>query len=97
MGETEDTSFTVLFEAEGGPEGIPGTAIGDIRIYAAEGCIHVNLGGQTVERYSVYDLMGRCVARGGRTEVSTVRTEPLPAGVYLVRVGSMSAQRVVVR
>ena len=81
---TSDMSFTAYFEAVQGIEDVSGEKE-DVRVYVANGRIHVTHDGQAVDGFRVYDMMGR-----------SVRNKALPAGVYLVKVGDYPARKVVV-
>lgn len=78
---TEDMNFTATFEANG-TQDIDDIDANGIRIYSADGRIVVE---GTTEEVRVYDVMGR-----------SVRKESLPAGVYMVKVGTRTAKKVVV-
>lgn len=84
---THDASFVAYFE--------PNVGIGEIEddgvnVYVNGGRIIVkNVNGMVVR---VYDMMGRLVATASGETVSV----PMPVGVYLVKVGTLPARKVVV-
>lgn len=84
---THDASFVAYFE--------PNVGIGEIEddgvnVYVNGGRIIVkNVNGMVVR---VYDMMGRLVATASGETVSF----PMPVGVYLVKVGTLPARKVVV-
>lgn len=83
---TDDLSLTAFFSSVG----IPGIDVANMNIHAADGRIIVRgADGMTI---SVYDMMGREVIPATTTHVTPV----LPNGVYLVKVGTLPAQKVVV-
>ena len=87
---TSDMDFTAFFEAE--------TGIGDvtsvnIKIYAYNGCIYVNLDGQPFNEFSIYDMTGRCVVRMTNSDKSPA----LPNGIYLVKVGNIAKKVAIVK
>lgn len=86
---TSDMSFTATFEAMGSTEGIDEADGQTVVVYAAEGSIHIDAA-QPAEA-SIYDMMGHRLAT-----VTTGTSTPLPAGVYLVKVGTQPARKVVV-
>ena len=86
---TSDMSFTATFEAMGSTEGIDEADGQTVVVYAAEGSIHIDAA-QPAEA-SIYDMMGHRLAT-----VTTGTSTPLPAGVYLVKVGTQPAHKVVV-
>lgn len=88
---TEDISFTAYFESDG-TEGISDVTVNNIKVYAENGRIHVVIDGNTVDEFNVYDIMGRNIARVPISDESPV----LPNGVYLVKVGILPSQKVVV-
>ncbi|MCR4658889.1 MAG: leucine-rich repeat protein [Bacteroidales bacterium] len=79
---TEDVELTAVFLAEG-EVGIENINANDFNVYSYEGRIVVEGAGE--ERVSVFDMVGR-----------EVRNEALPAGVYLVKVGTLPARKVAV-
>ena len=62
-----------------------------IRIYAVNG--HIVAEGVEDEQVAVYDMTGRIVRCCG---VGSVDNDDLPAGVYMVRIGTHPARKVVV-
>lgn len=82
----QDTAIQAIF-AVGSTESIeePGKTNHPIHIAVTEGHIKVSLDGRPVDEFRIYDLIGR--------EVS--KTQPA-AGVYLVKVGSLPAQKVII-
>ena len=84
---THDASFVAFFE--------PNVGIGEIEddgvnVYVNGGRIIVeNVNGMVVR---VYDMMGRLVATASGETVSV----PMPVGVYMVKVGTLPARKVVV-
>lgn len=88
---TSDTTVTALFEADS-TEGINNVTTSDIKVYTVNGCIHVTNDGQVPNGFSVYDIMGRVIAQVSNSNNSPV----LPTGIYIVKVGLLPAQKVVV-
>ena len=86
---TRDMSFTATFVST---QGIEDAASANLNIYAKSGRICVSLDGQTTDEFSVYDVMGRRAAHVIASDKSPV----LPAGVYIVKVGTLPARKVVV-
>ena len=80
---TSDTTFTAYFEADGGTEGIGGIEAVNAKVYAEHGRIVVE--GVEGETVSVFDVAGR-----------QVKNSDLHAGVYMVKIGSALARKVVV-
>ena len=80
---TSDTTFTAYFEADGGTEGIGGIEAVNAKVYAEHGRIVVE--GVEGETVSVFDVAGR-----------QVKNSDLHAGVYMVKIGSAPARKVVV-
>ncbi len=80
---TSDTTFTAYFEADGGTEGIDGIEAVNAKVYAEHGRIVVE--GVEGETVSVFDVAGR-----------QVKNSDLPASVYMVKIGSAPARKVVV-
>ena len=80
---TSDTTITAYFVSNGGTEGIGEVGVNDIRISVSGGRVCVE--GITTEEVRVYDITGRMV-----------QNHSLPSGVYIVRVGTLPAQKVVV-
>ena len=90
---TRDTTLVAYFAiVGGGTDGISNIKNNDISIYTAEGRICVTLDGQTTDEFSVYDVMGRRTAHVIASDKSPV----LPNGVYIVKVGTLPARKVVV-
>lgn len=90
---SSNTVITAYFVSEGGSEGVevPWTEDVPACITVIDGRIHVNMGGIPVDGFHVYDMMGREVFYSTYSNV----TSALPGGVYLVKVGSLPARRVV--
>ena len=86
---TGDMAFTATFVST---EGIDDVASANLNIFATNGRICVTLDGQTTDEFSVYDVMGRRAAHVIASDKSPV----LPAGVYMVKVGTLPARKVVV-
>lgn len=80
---TSDTTFTAYFEADGGTEGIGGIEAVNAKVYAEHGRIVVE--GVEGETVSVFDVAGL-----------QVKNSDLHAGVYMVKIGSALARKVVV-
>jgi hypothetical protein len=90
---TSDTTLVAYFAiVGGGTDGISNIKNNDISVYTADGRICVTLDGQTTDEFSVYDVMGRRAAHVIASDKSPV----LPAGVYIVKVGTLPARKVVV-
>ena len=83
---TSDLSFTAYFESIEGIDEADGQAV---VIYAADGSIHIDAT-QPAEA-AIYDMMGRHLAT-----VATGTRTPMPTGVYMVKVGTLPAKKVVV-
>ncbi len=83
---TSDMSFTAYFESIEGIDEADGQAV---VIYAADGSIHIDAT-QPAEA-AIYDMMGRHLAT-----VATGTRTPMPTGVYMVKVGTLPAKKVVV-
>ncbi|MCR4659084.1 MAG: DUF6383 domain-containing protein [Bacteroidales bacterium] len=87
---TSDTTLIAYFEADGSHEGID-------YVEDYDGSVSVE-GGRIVVRGAngmdvlVFDVMGRCVARVGTDS----QTEPLPNGIYLVKISNHPARKVAV-
>lgn len=80
---TTDTAITAFFVIEGGSEGIDDINNDDIKIYSVDGNIVVeNADNESVR---VFDITGRSVG-----------TQALPAGIYMVKVGTRPTRKVVV-
>lgn len=80
---TSDTTIIAYFVSNGGTEGIGDVEGEDIQIIVSNGCIVVE--GVEPKDIQVYDITGR-----------TVQNRALPSGVYIVKVGTLPAQKVVV-
>lgn len=80
---TSDTTITAYYVSSSGTEGIGEIDEDDIRISVSGGCIFVE--GITNEELRVYDITGRMV-----------QNRSLPSGVYIVKIGTLPAQKVVV-
>ena len=79
---TNDTTIIAYFVSDG-TQGIGEVGTGDIRISVFNGRVCVE--GITNEEVRVYDITGRMV-----------QNRSLPSGVYIVKVGDLPAQKVVV-
>ena len=86
---TSNATYIATFEENGGTEGIDEADGQSVTIYASEGRIHVYAAQPT--EAAIYDMIGRHVAT-----VATGASTPMPAGVYLVKVGTLPARKVVV-
>ena len=85
----QDTSLTAIFEET---QGINDVDVDDIVIQVSDGHIIV-LGAEGIDM-SIYDMMGRRIAYSNAAEEHDI---PMPtAGVYLVKVGTLPARKVVV-
>lgn len=80
---TSDTTVIAYFVSDGGTEGIGEVGVNDIRISVSGGRVCVE--GIATEEVRVYDITGRMV-----------QNHSLPSGVYIVKVGTLPAQKVVV-
>ena len=81
---TSDTTITAYFVSNGGgTDGIGEVGTDDIRISVSDG--HICVEGIENEEVRVYDITGRIV-----------QNRTLPSGVYIVKVGTLPAQKVVV-
>lgn len=80
---TSDTTFTAYFEADGGTHGIDGVEDINAKVYVVHG--HIVVEGVNGDTVSVFDIVGR-----------QVKNSNLSAGVYLVKIGSAPARKVVV-
>ena len=89
---TADATYTAYFEST--TQGIEEVDGGEVRIYAADGRIHVIYADEpsALPEIRVYDLMGREVFHATHAD----ETSALPGGVYLVKVGTLPARKVVV-
>ncbi len=88
---TADMSFTAYFESDG-TQGIDDVGVMGYRLCVVDGRIHVTSDGQPVDEFRVYDVVGREVYRANHAS----ETPALPGGVYLVKVGTLPARKVVV-
>lgn len=80
---TEDLNLVAYFATDGGgTDGIDDIDAAGIRIYIEAGRIVVE---GTTDEVNVYDMTGR-----------NIRNDNLPAGVYMVKVGTLPARKVVV-
>ena len=79
-----------LMEEDCNPDGIDDTEIGDVMVYAANGMIYISSTLPT--ETTIFDITGHQVA----TFTAEAASIPLPAGVYLVKVGAYPARKVVV-
>ena len=79
-----------LMEEDCNPDGIDDTKIGDVMVYAANGMIYISTALPT--ETTIFDITGHQVA----TFTAEAASIPLPAGVYLVKIGAYPARRVVV-
>ena len=85
----QDISLTAIFEET---QGINDVDVDDIVIQVSDGHIIV-LGAEGIDM-SIYDMMGRRIAYSNAAEEHDI---PMPtAGVYLVKVGTLPARKVVV-
>jgi len=80
---TADITYTAYFEANGGSDGIDDVDGNNIHIYTEGGNIIVD--GAEGEKVQVFDMVGRPVG-----------TQSLLTGIYMVKVGTLPARRVVV-
>ena len=79
-----------LMEEDCNPDGIDDTEIGDVMVYAANGMIYISSTLPT--ETTIFDITGHQVA-AFTAEAASI---PLPAGVYLVKIGAYPARKVVV-
>ncbi len=79
-----------LMEEDCNPDGIDDTEIGDVMVYAANGMIYISSTLPT--ETTIFDITGHQVA----TFTAEAASIPLPAGVYLVKIGAYPARKVVV-
>ena len=79
-----------LMEEDCNPDGIDDTEIGDVMVYAANGMIYISSTLPT--ETTIFDITGHQVA----TFTAEAASIPLPAGVYLVKIGNYPARKVVV-
>ena len=86
---TGNATYIATFEVDGGTEGIDDATGQIVTVYASEGRIHVYAAQPT--EAAIYDMIGRRVAT-----LATGTSTPMPAGVYLVKVGTLPARKVVV-
>ena len=86
---TSDTAIVVLFEwVADSTQSIYDILSSDIKVYSLDGRIVVE--GADGEEVRIYDMMGREMIN------SEVQNSRYPTGIYLVRVGSRPARKVVV-
>ena len=86
---TSDTSIVAFFEwVADSTQSISDILSSDIKVYALDGRIVVE--GADGEEVRIYDMMGREMIN------SEVRNSRYPTGIYLVRVGTRPARKVVV-
>ena len=85
---TENITYTAYFEST--TQGINTSDVSDITVYASEGRIIVR-GAEGMEM-RVFDVIGREVINHTRSG----ETPLLPSGVYIVKVGTLPARKVVV-
>ena len=79
-----------LMEEDCNPDGIDDAEIGDVMVYAANGMIYISSTLPT--ETTIFDITGHQVA----TFTAEAASIPLPAGVYLVKIGAYPARKVVV-
>ena len=87
---TADTALAALFEADS-TQGIGNVEKMTFSAVAIDGRIHVRLDNEQDE-FRVYDISGRELSR----QRGSGETPAMPTGVYLVKVGILPAQKVVV-
>lgn len=90
----QDVNLEAIFLAEGETEGIDDVEEGALRVWANNGHIYVatdNAAGAETS-VEVYDMKGCKVATMATDEESSL----FPKGVYLVKVGTLAAKKVVV-
>lgn len=80
---TGDTSFTAIFAVDTTTEGIGDIASDGVVIHVVDRCIIVS---GTTRPVNIYDIMGRQVQPN----------LPLKPGIYLVRIGTSAARKIVV-
>ena len=90
---TGDATYTAYFESIGGTEGIDGVDGNGLHVYSNNGRIYVEAATLTdMPAVEVYDMAGRRVSIVSAGEGSP----ELSAGVYVVKVGTHTIQKVVV-
>lgn len=90
---TGDATYTAYFESIGGTEGIDGVDGNGLHVYSNNGRIYVEVATLTdMPAVEVYDMAGRRVSIVSAGEGSP----ELSAGVYVVKVGTHTIQKVVV-
>ena len=90
---TGDATYTAYFESIGGTEGIDGVDGNGLHVYSNNGRIYVETATLTdMPAVEVYDMAGRRVSIVSAGEGSP----ELSAGVYVVKVGTHTIQKVVV-
>ena len=77
----------------GNPDGIDDVAAANVKVYAVNNSIVIN--GAEGQPVSIYDVTGRTISAEVRCNATEIITAP-HAGVYLVKVGTQPATRVVV-
>ena len=87
---TADATYTAYFESM--TQGIVDVNEREIKVYTADGRIYVRVDGESVEEFHVYDAIGREVFHATHAD----ETSALPGGVYLVKVDTLPARKVVV-
>ena len=89
---TADATYTAYFEST--TQRITDVNEGEVRVYAVDGRIHVIYANEpsALPEIRVYDLMGREVFHATHAN----ETSALPGGIYLVKVGTLPARKVVV-
>ena len=87
---TADTALAALFEADS-TQGIGNVEKMTFSAVAIDGRIHVRLDNEQDE-FRVYDISGRELSR----QRGSGETPAMPTGVYLVKIGILPAQKVVV-
>ena len=87
---TADATYTAYFEST--TQGIAYVNESDIMVYVTDGRIHVRVDGEIANEFHVYDVTGREVFRATHAD----NTPALPRGIYLVKVGTLPARKVVV-
>lgn len=89
---TQDTIVQAIFLADGETDGIDDVYSDGTNAWSFNGRIYVSIDGMPAEEFRVYDITGREVLHATHAD----GTSALPGGVYLVRVGTLPARRVVV-
>lgn len=88
---TDDTALVAYFVANTGIDDID---VANVNVYQLDGKVVV----EGVERamVSLYDIMGRKMSEGMKAESGKIEFSVPATGVYMVKVGTMPARRVVV-